>query len=281
MLVRNLRLTALLWELEDFRKIAATFDRFSKPFLTIMFSLYTVMFFYAIIGEFFFEGVITVSAVQDANIGASDLYFLINFNDMYASMITLFHVLVVNNWNQTTDMYCTICESHWPRVYFSTYWVICTLIMLNIVISFVLEIYGSIGDEIEVEARKKRMARNLMKYFKTDEDGSQLGQFVHECAVEEARLKYGLNFDADDFVHMVTSRDYCEDKMKTFKGRRNSLDQIYSPEFSNRRERSISVDNLPRVPAVNHTLSNTIGTSDDTSSKFIHVTPLHSGTGIV
>ena len=66
MLVRNLRLTALLWELEDFRKIAATFDRFSKPFLTIMFSLYTVMFFYAIIGEFFFEGVITDTEAEDS-----------------------------------------------------------------------------------------------------------------------------------------------------------------------------------------------------------------------
>lgn len=99
MLLRNLRLTALLWELPDFRKIVATFERFSRPFFTIMFSLYTVMFFFAIIGEFFFAGVITVESVREADTGAMKLYYLINFNDMYASMITLFHVLVVNNWN--------------------------------------------------------------------------------------------------------------------------------------------------------------------------------------
>ena len=99
MLIRNLRLTALLWELPDFRKIVATFERFSRPFFTIMFSLYTVMFFFAIIGEFFFAGVITVESVREADTGAMKLYYLINFNDMYASMITLFHVLVVNNWN--------------------------------------------------------------------------------------------------------------------------------------------------------------------------------------
>ena len=69
------------------------------PFLTCMFSLYSVMFFYAVIGEFFFAGVITTNSVQVNQIEASNLYFLINFNDLYASMVTLFHVLVVNNWN--------------------------------------------------------------------------------------------------------------------------------------------------------------------------------------
>ena len=69
------------------------------PFLTIMFSLYSVMFFYAIIGEFFYGGLITTKAVEDHQIDPSNMYFLINFNDLYASMITLFHILVVNNWN--------------------------------------------------------------------------------------------------------------------------------------------------------------------------------------
>ena len=59
LLLRNLRLLSLLWELQDFRKITETFQRFSQPFLTCMFSLYSVMFFYAVIGEFFFAGVIT------------------------------------------------------------------------------------------------------------------------------------------------------------------------------------------------------------------------------
>ena len=147
LLLRNLRLLSLLWELPDYRKITETFRRFSMPFLTCMFSLYSVMFFYAVIGEFFFAGMITMESVKSSTFSASNLYYLINFNDLYASMVTLFHILVVNNWNMTTEMYCVISGSVWPRVYFSTFWILCTLIMLNIVISFVLEIYGSIGDE--------------------------------------------------------------------------------------------------------------------------------------
>lgn len=64
LLLRNLRLLSLLWELQDFRKISETFQRFSMPFLTCMFSLYTVMFFYAVIGEFFYAGEITILSVQ-------------------------------------------------------------------------------------------------------------------------------------------------------------------------------------------------------------------------
>lgn len=51
--------------------------------------------------------------------------------------------------------------------------------MLNIVISFVLEIYGSIEDEMEVEERKKALARRLMVRFKDDPDGIELAEFVN------------------------------------------------------------------------------------------------------
>ena len=152
------------------------------PFLTCMFSLYSVMFFYAIIGEYLYAEVITTRSVQVNQISASNMYFLINFNDLYSSMVTLFHILVVNNWNQTTDMFCVITDSTWPRLYFTTFWIICTLIMLNIVISFVLEIYGSIGDEISDHVRKHELARQLIKEFRHDSEGEHLAKFVMEVA---------------------------------------------------------------------------------------------------
>ena len=44
--------------------------------------------------------------------------------------------------------------------------------MLNIVISFVLEIYGSIGDEIADIDQKLSLSRKLMRRFRDDKDGS-------------------------------------------------------------------------------------------------------------
>lgn len=172
------------------------------PFLTIMFSLYSVMFFFAVIGEFFFSGLITITSVKDADIEASKMYFLINFNDLYASMITLFHILVVNNWNETTEMYCVVGNSKWPRLYFTTFWIICTLIMLNIVVSFVLEIYGSIGDEMEVEERKKKLARQLIEKFKDDEYGHKLTEFVLQCQMRDRRILFGVE-DPDAYLNEV------------------------------------------------------------------------------
>ena len=68
-----------------------------------------------------------------------------------------------------------------------------------------------------------KMARVLIQHFKDDATGEKLADFVHNCAVEEARLKYGVDFDAHEYVKEITSKDYFEQRMKTFKGRNNSL----------------------------------------------------------
>ena len=79
------------------------------------------------------------SQIEDPDIPA--LYYLMNFNDFGASFVTLFHIMIVNNWFVTCDMFSDIVGNNWPRVYFISFWVFTVLIMLNLVISFVLEIY--------------------------------------------------------------------------------------------------------------------------------------------
>ena len=193
------------------------------------------MFFYAVIGEFLFADLITTDSVSSVDHSASNLYYLMNFNDLYASMITLFHILVVNNWNETTDLYCAITGNSWPRLYFTTFWVICTLIMLNIVISFVLEIYGSIEDEMEVEERKKALARRLMARFKDDPDGIELAEFVHQVAAEERRMIFGVNYEGDDFFDQISRKESGAER--TMKGRRNSMDALFSNKADQSKEK--------------------------------------------
>jgi len=43
-----------------------------------------------------------------------DLYYLLNFNDFGAGMITMFHILVVNNWWVTCRMYEQIVAARHP-----------------------------------------------------------------------------------------------------------------------------------------------------------------------
>ena len=175
-LFRQLRLIRFFMELRDFKMIISTFERFSTPFAVVLCSLYTVCFEFAIVGQYLYGGRITTLTVETNEIDAPYMYYLMNFNDFYASMVTLFHVLVINNWNNTTDMYCTVMDHNWPRLYFGLFWVICVLIMLNIVISYVLEMYSVVTDEIEVSTNKNNMVHKLINSFDSED---QLDVFVH------------------------------------------------------------------------------------------------------
>ena len=74
--------------------------------------------------------------------------------------------------------------------------------MLNIVISFVLEIYGSIGDEIQDHENKLELARQLIKRFKDEDDEeAALEKAVEEMQQMDKRLAFGLQ--ADEFMSEV------------------------------------------------------------------------------
>ena len=79
-----------MYELKDFKMIVATFMRFSAPFASMMLTLYTVMFFFAVLGLFWFNGHITESAVSQMAADVDYMYVLMSFNDFYAAMVTLF-----------------------------------------------------------------------------------------------------------------------------------------------------------------------------------------------
>jgi len=90
LVARHLRLMSYTGELKDFQMIVATFTKFSVPFASMMFTLYTVMFFYAVIGIYSYNGLITRTRVYNEGGGADYMYIMMSFNDFYAAMLTLF-----------------------------------------------------------------------------------------------------------------------------------------------------------------------------------------------
>jgi two pore calcium channel protein, plant len=148
-LLRMLRLLYLISEIRQFDLILAIFLKFQTPFFTMCLSLYTVYFAFAELGMLLFAGAITTESAQKDNPAIPALYYLMNFNDFLSSMVTLFHIMVVNNWYITCDMLCTVKGNSWPIFFFVSFWILTVLIMLNIVIAFVLEIYSSVQGEID------------------------------------------------------------------------------------------------------------------------------------
>ena len=77
-------------------------------------------------------------------------------------MVTLFHFMVVNNWYITTDMYTDVTGMvAVPVIYFTVFWVTATLILMNVVLSMVLEIYSCVESEVQRKMEKTELIKNL------------------------------------------------------------------------------------------------------------------------
>ena len=175
MLLRNLRIVHLLTEIKDFDLIIETFKKFASPMIHMLFTMYTVASFFCVLGMLVFRSGLTVPKMADLVGGdAPFLYYLENFNDFYSGMVTLFCVMIENNWNNTTDMFTDVF-GNWARVYFCSYWVCMVLIMWNIVASMIMELYSTTSESLQDRYEKQRLVQQLSKSFKNKEE---LEEFV-------------------------------------------------------------------------------------------------------
>ena len=143
----------------------------------MLFTIYTVASIFAVVGMILFNGKVnTITMVDAASDAGFFLYDLLNFNDWYSSFIVLFMVMVNNNWNNVTDMYSDIF-GNWSRYYFCFYWVVMVLIFFNLVVSLILEIYSSTGEEMDDGWQKNKLAKQLMYRFNTEQE---LDEFIKQ-----------------------------------------------------------------------------------------------------
>ena len=149
--MRNLRAFEFMTELQDYQMIVVTTKNLTKPILTKVLFVYVVYFIYACIGQKLYGGLISSDIVTEKAPNIPPYYYLMNFNSFSSGMVTLFHFMVVNNWNYTIDMYASVMDQHqWvPVFFFGTFWVAVVLILLNVVLSMVLEIYSSVEPEVQ------------------------------------------------------------------------------------------------------------------------------------
>jgi hypothetical protein len=159
-------LTQLLTEIKQFRILSSVVNELTTPFLTMFLTLYTIYFEYVIIGQFWFGGKITVTSAQTNDPSIPALYYLMNFNDFCSGIITLFTLMVINNWYNTTNMLCAVTGNTWPRFYTFSFIMIVVWVMLSVLIAFVLEIHGQVSDEVEKEWKRREWVSNLTKGWK-------------------------------------------------------------------------------------------------------------------
>ena len=131
--------------------------KMTVPILYMLFALYICFYIFAIIGMFGLGGQIVQPAFHSESGIPNNLYYLINFNDLASSMVTLYAFMIINNWPAMTDMMVGVSGDVWPRIYFMVFYVFVQWIILNIVIAMMLEIYTNVSSEQDSEFEKNKI----------------------------------------------------------------------------------------------------------------------------
>ena len=172
--MRNLRGFELMSEMEDYQMIVVTTKNLTRPIMTKMLFLYVVFFIYASIGQKVFGGLIYLENVAKLSPDTPPYYYLMNFNCFSSGMVTLFHFMIVNNWWVTIDMYVDILgHPVWITTFFVLFWASVVLILLNVVLSMILEIFSSVEPEVQRNKEKVELAKQMKRFVDAAERESK------------------------------------------------------------------------------------------------------------
>lgn len=163
LLARMLRLIRLLMRVKQYRAFIATFLNLIPSLMPYLGTIFCVLCIYCSLGVQIFGGIVNNgnSNLEGTDLEESD-YLLFNFNDYPNGMVTLFNLLVMNNWQVWMQSYKDLTGTSWTLVYFISYYLLTVLLLLNLVVAFVLEAFFA---EMDLE-----------KSENCGEDGKEVGE---------------------------------------------------------------------------------------------------------
>jgi hypothetical protein len=120
-----LRLVVYLYEAKTFRIIVETLKSLLIPFWSLICVLFALYYLYALAGMALFGGDIKRDSKEIINDDSTpDLYVLLNFNDFASGFVTLFVLMVVNNWYVIAEMYVNVTGTSWVLLYFVSFYLL-------------------------------------------------------------------------------------------------------------------------------------------------------------
>lgn len=105
-------------------------------------------------------------ALKDSGFASAD-YWPFNFNDFNSGMVTMFLLMVVNNWFVFASAFMAVTGTRLAAVFFLSFFVITNLIVLNVLMSLILDLSGSVREELLADEAEAAEAAEAA----ADEDG--------------------------------------------------------------------------------------------------------------
>jgi hypothetical protein len=88
-----------MMEIQSIKVILITLVKMKEPLTGVLLIQFNAMYLFATIGMCLFQGYITPNNEKiQADSSIPDKYWLMNFNCLMSSFVTLFCLMVVNNW---------------------------------------------------------------------------------------------------------------------------------------------------------------------------------------
>ncbi|GFV56389.1 two pore calcium channel protein 1 [Trichonephila clavipes] len=148
-ILRTLRLLRLFKLKKRYRDVLGTLFIILPRFLSVACVLVILYYFFGIIGMEVLSGYDLVNCCKNTTVeqfyrfdndsSLDGYYYLNNFDDFITSQITLFELMVVNNWFIIMNGYASVATG-WTRLYFMSFYIV-TMVVINIVVAFVLEAF--------------------------------------------------------------------------------------------------------------------------------------------
>jgi len=160
--IRLLKLLVLLYEVKAMAVIFDTIKSLIGPINYLFAVMLTIFYVFAQIGMEVFGGKVysnspTIS--HDASI--PHYYYLCNFNDIVSAYVTLFVLIVVNNWYIIVDMYVDIMGNRGWRYFFILFYYFGVTICVNIIVSFSIDMYQSVSRLHETKKQNRQYLKQL------------------------------------------------------------------------------------------------------------------------
>jgi hypothetical protein len=146
---RLLRLLRIFVDVDEFSLYFQQLFSMLPALRRLALTLFLIMFAYSVVGVAMFGGKISIDNLQYADSPADKAgnggdqgqafeaahYWSNNFNDVLMGIVTLWTVLIGNNWNTTAGGFVTV-TSEWAWFYFIAYYTTVTLIVFNTFVAY-------------------------------------------------------------------------------------------------------------------------------------------------
>lgn len=160
-LFRLFRISPFLYELEQWNFFARAVNVMKGPFFNLVFCLFSVYYLWTLIGIEIYGGKIDTQLFvdvadlnPDTEIGPT--YMWLNFNDFASGLLTLFSMMLFNNWQFIWAQFNFAIESDLiTNGFFLTFMCVSQYVIINIIMAFVIDVYTSIEDQVRNEKEEK------------------------------------------------------------------------------------------------------------------------------